>query len=178
MITESDDTGPRQPEGSWLAPSLITDLVEADISVVFRSQPRPVAARHRMVYRTALLVLVLSRFHAGAAKSVNLHTIMWAMRSAQTRQMLSSWWQGRRPYFSSANRIDPDLDVTLNLALIDELIAPRANRTRVQLTEHGWELVERIDQVDDLLVVEKTFLDGLNRLSDTALERRLSQVMK
>src|SRR5437870_4089809 len=66
------------------------------MNVVFRLQPKPIQARHRVTYRTALLVLVLSRFNKNAAKLTNLHTVVWATRSKRTRQMFTAWWMGRR----------------------------------------------------------------------------------
>jgi hypothetical protein len=163
-------------EGAWAAASVRADVDAAEVDVVFRRQPRPVAARHRVAYRTALLVLVLSRFNQEAAKLTNLHTLMWATRTARTRRMFAAWWAGRRFFFTTTDRIDPDLQVTLNLALVDGLIVPGTNRARVQLADKGRDLARRIDALDDLLVVEKAFLAGLERLSDGAMERRLEAV--
>src|SRR6266511_4363407 len=78
-------TGSSQPDGD-----------ELRAPVVFRSQPKPIDARHRVAYRTSLLVLTLSRFNRNAAKLANLHLLMWATRSARTRRLLSAWWSGRR----------------------------------------------------------------------------------
>jgi hypothetical protein len=168
--------GTRADEDVWSVASVRPEVEAADLDIVFRRQPKPVVARHRLAYRTALVVLVLSRFNQGAAKLTNLHTLMWATRSSRTRRMFTSWWAGRRLYFTSADRIDPDLQVTLNLALVDGLIEPRANRSRIQLTDKGHDLATRIDAIHDLLVVEKAFLQHLDRLSDGAMERRLAEV--
>jgi hypothetical protein len=100
------------------------------------------------------------------------------MRTAHTRMMFASWWSGRRYYFTSADRIDPDLQVTLNLALVDGLLEPRSSGTRLTLTARGQDLARRIDGIEDLLTVEKAFLAGLDRLSDASMERRLSAVRR
>lgn len=174
MTEEYTGAGVPVDEAVWAAASVQPDLDPSDVDIVFRHQPKPVLARHRIAYRTALVVLALSRFNQGAAKLTNLHTLMWAMRTARTRRMFAAWWQGRRFYSTSTDRVDPNLLVTLNLALVDGLIEPASNRTRVHLTDKGRDLGNRIDAADNLLVIEKTFLGRLERLSDGAMERRLS----
>jgi hypothetical protein len=151
------------------------ESVSSSVEVVFRRQPKPVDARHRIAYRTALLVLVLSHFNRRAAKLTNLHTVMWATRSSRTRQMFKAWWSGRRTYNTTTDRLDPDLQVTLNLALIDGVIAPAGGGTRTRLTDKGTELARLIDDQPEVLTVEKTFLAGLTRLSDAEMERRLGE---
>src|SRR5256885_1051478 len=98
------------------AASVEAEAVPSDIKIVFRRQPRLIEARHRVAYRTALLILVLSRFNRYTAKLTNLHTVMWATRSSRTRRMFDAWWAGRRFYDVATDRMDPDLQVTLNLA--------------------------------------------------------------
>jgi hypothetical protein len=156
-------TGSSQPDGD-----------ELRAPVVFRSQPKPIDARHRVAYRTALLVLTLSRFNRNAAKLANLHLLMWATRSARTRRLLSAWWSGRRFANTVTQRLDPDLQVTLNLALVDGLVEPAgADRQRVRLTDKGVALVGLIDAENELLAVEKAFLATLAPLSDAAVARHL-----
>ena len=164
-------------ERSWATASVRSDVDTADVDIVFRRQSKPVPARHRVTYRTSLLVLVLSRFNRGAAKLVNLHTVMWATRTARTRRMFTAWWEGRRFYVTASDRIDPDLQVTLNLALVDGLIEPGSRQTRVVLADKGRELARRIDEVEGLLGAEKAFLTGLTGLSDAAMDRRLRGVV-
>jgi hypothetical protein len=168
----------RDDAALWAAAPVDHESVSNDIEVVFRRQPKPVEARHRVAYRTALLVLVLSRFNKGAAKLMNLHTIMWAMRSSRTRRMFSAWWNGRRSYNTVTERLDPDLQVTFNLALVDGVVAPAANGSRVVLTDKGQELSRLIDEQSQLLAVEKSFLGEFARLSDASMERALGQVLR
>lgn len=175
MSTAQLDGGQTMPQlEPWTTASVGSDLGPAELDVVFRRQPKPVPARLRLAYRTGVLVLVLSQFNRGAASVINLHTVVWALRTARTRQMFRAWWDGRRFSFSSTSRIDPDLQVTLNLALVDGLIVSRREGARVELLEKGWDLANRIAAVDDLLVVEKDFLQGLERLSDASMDRRLT----
>lgn len=150
-------------------------LDTGDSDVVFRRQPRPVPARQRIPYRSALLALVLAQFNRNAASLTHLHTIMWAMRTAGTRQMFTAWWKGRRFSFSSTERLDPDLEVTLNLALVDGLVTLRPNG-RVQLTDLGVSLAQRLVALDGVLSAEKAFLSSLSGLSDAKMNRLLGEV--
>lgn len=150
-----------------------TVSIPTDLDVVFRRQPKPVDARHRVAYRTALLVLVLARFNRRAAKLSSLHTMMWATRSSRTRRMFSAWWDGRRSYNTLTERIDPDLEITLNLALIDGVVEPVGQTARVRLTTKGSQLAGLIAADQELLRVEKSFLDTFSKMSDTALEKKL-----
>ncbi len=74
----------------------------------------------------------------------------------------------------TTQRLDPDLQVTLNLALVDGLLEPAgADRQRVRLTDKGVALVGLIDAENELLAVEKAFLATLAPLSDAAVARHL-----
>jgi hypothetical protein len=170
--------GVREDRTMWelAAASSDTQPVPSDVNVVFRQQPKPVDARHRVAYRTALLVVILARFNQRAATLASLHTVMWATRSARTRRMFRAWWDGRRAYNTVTERIDPDLEITLNLALVDGLVAPKGTRGRIQLTDKGHELARLIDEETTLLAVEKAFLRGFDRLSDSTLVKKLGVV--
>jgi hypothetical protein len=161
-----------------LASSTEVVAVPAELDIVFRTQPKQVEARHRVAYRTALVVLVLSRFNRHAAKLTNLHTVMWATRTARTRRTFSAWWNGRRFYNASTERLDPDLQITLNLAIVDGLVAPAGEGRRVQLTERGNELARLLDDEHELLAIEKKFLSALEPLSDASMERQLGEVRR
>lgn len=146
------------------------------LAVTFRRQPRAVPARQRVAYRTSLLVLILSRFNQTAARLDNLHLLTWAARSGRTRTMLQRWWSGRRFISTSTVRMDPDLDLTIRLALADGLIQTAgSNRQRLKLTEKGESLARAIDEAPSLLSIEKAFLETLAPLSDGSVDRRLGR---
>lgn len=179
MNVQDEQTGTeRSDTATWIpmTPGLDPVPAAADLNVVFRTQPRPVQARHRVAYRTALLVLVLASFNRGAASFVHLHTVMWATRSSRTRQMFIAWWSGRRVRDTATDRFDPDLQVTLNLALVDELVQLSGNRQRVRLTDKGRGLADLINDDSELLAVDKSFLGKLSHLSDAEMQRKLGQV--
>jgi hypothetical protein len=179
-ISDNDADMDDSDAAAWLLTNTAVDRLPAadDLNVVFRAQPKPVRARHRVAYRTSLLVLVLSRFNRGAANLAHLHTVMWATRSARTRQMFSAWWNGRRFYANSTERFDPDLQITLNLALVDELVELAGSTRRIRLTSKGRELARLIEENSELLAIDKSFLGKLDQLSDAAMERKLGEVSR
>lgn len=154
----------------------ITSPANDSVEVVFRRQPRPVEARHRLAYRTSLLVLTLSFFNQNAARLDNLHVMTWATRSSRTRRMLLAWWSGRQFVGTSSVRMDPDLDLTLRLARADGLIEQAgASGQRLKLTDLGLRLADLIRGDVDVLVAEKEFLMRFGRLSDAVIDRQLGR---
>ena len=87
--------------------------------------------------------------------------------------MFKNWWEGRRYADTVTSRIDPELDVTLNLALVDALIEPLSDRKRVRLSQKGKALAELIVGAQDVLAVEKAFLSSLKPLSDSTITQHL-----
>jgi hypothetical protein len=71
--------------------------------------------------------------------------------------------------------LDPDLQITLNLAIVDGLVVPGGDGRRVRLTEQGIELANLLHSQSDLLKVEKDFLAELQPLSDAVIERRIGE---
>ncbi len=177
----SHDTphGNRQDEGQavlWaLAAAASTiEAEELQIPAGFLKRPRAIDARRRIAYRTSLLVLILSRFNGKAAKLENVHLFMWATRTKRTRKMLSAWWAGRKYATTQVHKIDPDLLVTVRLAIADGIVGIKGKgRQRICLTKKGIELASAIDHEVGLLSTEKSFLASFPRLSDAAVVRYL-----
>ncbi|RKR89529.1 hypothetical protein BDK92_3883 [Micromonospora pisi] len=156
------------------AAASITEADGLQIPAGFHKRPHAMDARRRIAYRTSLLVLILSRFNGKAAKLENVHLFMWATRTKRTRRMLSAWWAGRRFATAQLHRIDPDLLVTVRLAIADGLVGVKGQgRQRVYLSEKGVDLASAIDQEEELLATEKSFLASFPRLSDAAVARLL-----
>lgn len=151
-----------------------TEAEGLQIPAGFHKRPRSIEARRRIAYRTSLLVLVLSRFNRNAAKLQNVHLFMWATRTARTRGMLSAWWSGRRFATTQMQRLDPDLQITVRLAIADGLVAVRGQgQQRIHLTDKGTQLADAIDGEQEILLVEKRYLASFPQLSDAAVARHL-----
>jgi hypothetical protein len=172
MTSAADDTASLNLGG--VVTTRTPDEAFNDLSVTFTRRAAPVDARRRVVYRTALLVLVLSYFNRDAAHLSNLHLIMWGTRTARTRLLLRGIWSGRRYTFDTTVRIDPELQVTLNLAVRDGLVETQnTNLSRVRLTDNGRRYASAIRADENLLALEKQILDELSPLSDAAVARRI-----
>jgi hypothetical protein len=175
----NDDTaellgGPLPVFGGEIANS---DLSDIDAPVQFRRQPRLLPAEQRVAYRLAVLALTLSRVRGAVGSVEHLHLIGWAIRSRRSRSMLLAWWNGRRLADTVTERLDPNLAITLNLALAHGLIRIHGGQSRrVGLTEQGADLAARVDEDEDLLRSEKSFLEILKPLSDARITRVLGKV--
>ncbi len=148
-----------------------TEDDSVDAPVVFTQRPRPLLAEHRVSYRLATIVLVLSRFRSATASLRSLHLISWAIRTRRSRSMLLAWWGGRRFADTVTERLDPALSVTLNLAISHGLVRLLPAGQRLQLTEAGAELARTVDGSEALLVTEKAFLEELMPLNDARVAR-------
>jgi hypothetical protein len=148
------------------------ELDDLETPVRFHRQPRSLPAEQRVAYRLATLVLTLSRFNHTTASVESLNLISWATRTRRSRATLLSWWDGRRFADTVTERLDPNLPVTLNLAVAHGLAGiVNVARRRVALTEHGGALAARLDAADGLLRIEKRFLASLGTLSDGRIGR-------
>jgi hypothetical protein len=178
MSSDHTATGLAGPLPVFSNTTVEPDLSDIDAPVRFRRQPRALLAEQRVAYRLAVLTLTLSRFRQAAASVAHLHLLGWAMRSHRSRSMLLAWWDGRQFADTVTERLDPNLPVTLNLALAHGLV--RVHNTqgnRVSLTEQGAALASRVDRDADLLRIEKDFLARLDSLSDAKITRTLGRVM-
>lgn len=143
-----------------------------DSPVTFTSRPRMVRAEQRVAWRLSALALVLNRFNKKAASIQHLHIVGWALRSPRSRQAFLMFWEGKRTAGSLTDRFDPNLAVTLNLALAHGLIDLHSASRRVALTDDGAALASEIEGQPDLLRDVKSFLNSLgDKLSDAKIEK-------
>lgn len=148
-----------------------------NVPVTFTPQPHPIEARHRIAYRSAVLVLILGSFRTNTATLDHLHLISWSLRTSRTRAMFLSWWSGRSYIGTSVTRIDPGMQVTVNLAIADDLIAFSAQSgASLKLLEKGLKLLGRIDADEELLKTEKSLLSVVRPLTNAELDRRMGRV--
>jgi len=172
MTGDSDEARPHWLE-SWSENSDTVAGAE-ELRVVFREQPRPLPARQRIAYRTAVLLVTLDNFRGGAAAVANLHIVLWALRSTRTRTLFKNWWTGRRIFDFVSQRIEPTLDISVRLALADGLIElVGAKKHRLHLTAKGQALADAVSNTEDLLSAEKALLKAVFPLSDAEFDRRV-----
>ncbi len=145
-----------------------------DAPIVFRPRPRLIRAEQRIPWRIGLLCLTLSRFNQNSATVGHLHTLSWAMRSHRSRESFLSVWDGRRLAGELLTRMDPNLPVTLNLAVVRGLAAVKAANQRIGLTQAGIDTAAQILNEPGLFVSETEFLTRLGRLSDSRMDQRLA----
>ncbi len=158
---------------SWSGRSDAVSRAE-DLHVVFREQPRPLDARQRIAYRTAVLLVTLDSFRSKSSAVANLHIVLWALRSPKTRILFKNWWAGTRLIDFVSQRIEPTLDISVRLALADGLIElVGAQKHRLKLTPKGQSMADAVNQTANLLVAEKQLLAEVAPLSDAGFDKRV-----
>lgn len=145
--------------------------------VAFRSQPRPIPADARVVYKLAQVVLVLSSFHKNTASIENLNLFTWSLQSRRRGQLLLSWWDGNRRADTVTKRSDPHLPIALNVGVVKGMLKiSGANGSRVTLEPPGILFLQQIESVDEVMAAEKNLLRQFQRLSDASVARNLTRV--
>ncbi|WP_269937476.1 hypothetical protein [Arthrobacter sp. HY1533] len=137
---------------------------------LFASAPPAVFSRRndaipgdlRIAWRLCVLSIVLQRFRANKSSLENLHTMWWAIRSDDTRQLLLRWLEDDKRPDEIIVRFDPSLSATVDLALGSGLVY-RANTGAIVLQPSGLALANEIWVEDNVLVEEKKFLSKLPR---------------
>ena len=140
--------------------------------VRFTNSPVLISVRHRVQWRTAVLCLILSKYHSQRARLDHLHLLNWSLETDGTRELLKVWLSGARPMDRATVRIDPDLNVTITLARGLSLVDVLSSR-KVALTETGKAFVRELNDREDILTVEKEYLASLGQLTEARLERTL-----
>lgn len=150
----------------------VPDVWEANPQVVFQPNRSVLRVTERVAWRIGLLVLTLSKFRGQAASIASLNVIGWSMRSAASRALLRSWWDGSRVVDLATTFADPHLEITLSLSAAEDLVVI-TSQGRGELSDRGREFAALIDADDDLLVPEKEHLRHLAPLNDAVVRRRL-----
>ncbi|WP_143110736.1 hypothetical protein [Streptomyces sp. cf124] len=152
-----------------------TEAVE-EARVAFHSQPRPIPADARVIYKLAQIAIILDAFNKRSASIENLHLFAWALQSRRRGQMLLSWWAGSRYANTITKRSDPHLSVALNVGLIRGMLSiSGSNNSRVTLEPLGVLFAQQIESSDELMAAEKLFLRQFHKLSDASVARRLAR---
>ena len=62
--------------------------------VTFSNSPVLISVRHRVQWRTAVLCLILSKFHSQRARLDHLQLLNWSLETDGTRELLKVWLSG------------------------------------------------------------------------------------
>lgn len=148
----------------------LEELFDSAPRAVFRQRNVAIPGDLRVVWRLSLLCLILQRFRGKKSALENLHTVWWAMRSDETRQLFLRWFEGDKRPDEIIVRFDPALSMTVDLALGSGLVS-RTSTGAIALLPSGLALAVELWSSEDLLAEEKTFISKLPRsLTQSALK--------
>lgn len=146
---------------------------EATAAPRFTRRPVSIPGDFRTAWRLSVLCLLLSRGRANTLSLEHLHVLWWAIRTAQTRDLLLRWLEGDRAPDELLVRFDPSLTVTVDLARGQGLVT-QESAGNIKLASGGLALVDIVGQYEHLLMEEKAFLNSLpNRITQRQLRELL-----
>jgi 3-deoxy-D-arabino-heptulosonate 7-phosphate (DAHP) synthase len=97
----------------------------------------------------------------------------WALRTPESRDAMVEALEGRAPPDSNLVRFDPALNLTLDLAKGEDLVA-QVDGNRYQVTAKGIQLANEIEKQKTAYVSELAFLETIgSRLTETLVTKML-----
>jgi hypothetical protein len=144
-----------------------------NVPIEFSNTPVLISVRNRVPWRTVILCLILSRFRGKQATLSHLQILSWAIETDATRARFKIWLSGARPMDRATSRVDPELNITVTLALGLGLVDVIGTTHKVKLLDLGIDLVKEIDGHEELLQVEKRYLAELAPLNESRLQTTL-----
>ena len=157
-----------QPLPEWLRAG--EDKVPA-----FRVSERPEAipVDLRRSWRLGVLLLILKNSRANRASHEKLLLLNYGIRNSNLQSSVLQVLKGDLTPFFLQLRVDPALARAVDFGVGVGLFR-RLSRGRVELTEAGDELADRLAGASDLLREEKLFLEAV---SSIATEKRIREVL-
>lgn len=142
---------------------------------VFRRRPRDLPGDLRVVWRVALIVLILGECSRGQKASLKkLHALNWICYSAENRERFKAVIEGHSQPDDLIMRIEPSLNRAIEFA-VGEHLAEWINGNRVKLTSHGKSFLESIKAGNECMLIERDFLKQIkSEATEASLERLLS----
>lgn len=129
--------------------------------IIFEAKAVAVPYNYRISYKVSLICLIINMCcMRGGCSSAKIHMINVAIGDKEVQGDIIKLVEGRYLMSSIPLRFDPSVNRALNYALSDELILRQANGN-FRLTNRGKALVEKIKEDDNLLIVEKMYLNSL-----------------
>ncbi|UCR89931.1 hypothetical protein [Mycetocola spongiae] len=142
--------------------SLIQFFDEIPASPRFTRRAVNIPGDFRTAWRLSVLTMLLARGRANALAIDHLHVLWWAIRTPKTRELFLRWLQGDKGPDELLVRFDPSLTVTVDLAIGEGLVAKETS-ANIRLTAAGEALAAEAESDENVLRVEKTFLESLPR---------------
>lgn len=128
----------------------------------FRRRNDSIPGDLRISWRLAVLCLLLARFRAKTARIEHLHTLWWAIRSENSRDLIIRWFDNKPIPDEIIVRFDPSLTQTIDLAVGQGLVKSDG-RGSVKLSPTGVAMAQAAGTRDGVLADEKSFLERLPR---------------
>lgn len=132
------------------------------IGLSFQRRPSSVPADLRLGWRISALTLILDQCRGKTANLEQVHLLTWALRSAETRELIARWFDGSQRPDDLVVRFDPSMTRTITLCVAGGIVRWNANHT-ITLLEPGIELVSDVRGAADVMGPEKAFLSMLPR---------------
>lgn len=135
-------------------------LARLNVPFKFRAQPTPLAGDLRISWRIALLLLILLHSRAQKASLQKLHVLNWASRTEETRRLFFRFVRGTVDKDELLPRIEPSMNRAVDFALGEGLVRVE-NGKNLKLTATGLEAARQIEQAEDCLTAEKSFVHAM-----------------
>lgn len=129
--------------------------------IIFEPKAVAVPYNYRISYKVSLICLIINMCCVrGGCSSAKIHMISVSLDDKNVQEDIEKLIEGRYLMSSIPLRFDPSVNRALNYALSDELVLRQANGN-FRLTSKGKNLAEKIKEDENLLIVEKIYLNSL-----------------
>lgn len=142
--------------------------------ILFDAKPDAVPYNYRISYKIAQLCLIISLCCGrGGCSLFKLHMISVGLCTKHDMEELTAFAEDRLTSYTVV-RFDPAVNRAIKYAMADGLLYQQQNGL-FRLTEKGKRFVGRIQEINDLMINEKSFLSGLsNKLTEDKIKTLMS----
>ena len=141
--------------------------------IIFNAKPDAVPYNYRISYKIAQVCLIISICcrHSGCSL-IKLHMVSIGLSTKHKQDELSAFIENRMKGF--VVRFDPAVNRAIKYAIADGLIIQQKN-ILYKLSEKGKLYVEKINELEDLMIDEKVFLNEISyRLTEDKIKNLMS----
>lgn len=137
---------------------LILDGIE---KVSVENKPIPVPYNYRIIYKIAQLVLIIGKCCGKSGCSLEkLHMISFALTSNSEFKKLKAFLSNKGEGYTLV-RFDPAVNRAINFSLAEKIVYRQKNGL-LKLTQRGKDFLKDIMNDQELLVIEKQYIDTIN----------------